>query len=110
MSVQADSSRPLCAKSGHSPTPIAAVENDCVNSNAGGSPCLDPGLGDGDRLLSRIPPQRLRGYAESPQERTTHAFAVRKTRFLRDHFNRVPPFLDHEPGSFQPKPFDGSCR
>jgi hypothetical protein len=56
--------------------------------------------GSRHRRLSSIFPQRLGGHAEGPKERAAHAFAVRKTRFLRDHFNRVPPFLDHEPGSF----------
>ena len=71
-----------------------------ADANPDRSPWLDPESGSHHRRLSSVPPQRLRGHAEGPQERATHAFAVCKTGFLRDHFNRVPPFLDHEPGSF----------
>jgi hypothetical protein len=71
-----------------------------ADANPDRSPRLDPKSGSHHRRLSSVPPQRLRGHAEGPQERATHAFAVCKTGFLRDHFNRVPLFLDHEPGSF----------
>jgi hypothetical protein len=86
--------------SGHSLTLIAVVENDCVDSSPKGGPWLELKLGDRDCLRSSISPQSLRGHAEGSQEGTTHAFAVRKTRFLRDQFYRVPASLHHEPGSF----------
>ena len=89
-----------CANNGHSLTLIAAVENDCVDGSPEGGPWLELKLGDRDCLRSSISPQRLRRHAEGPQEGTTHAFAVRKTRFLRDQFYRVPASLHHEPGSF----------
>ncbi|MGY3462600.1 hypothetical protein ACVWW5_008050 [Bradyrhizobium sp. LM3.4] len=62
------------------------------------------------RLPSSIPSQYLRGHTEGPEERPTHALAVSKTHFLRHDINRVPPFLHHEPGRFQPKPFHCFCR
>jgi hypothetical protein len=70
----------------------------------------DPKSGSRHRLPSSIPPQHLRGHTEGPEERPSHAFAVSKTRFLRHDINRVPPFLHHEPGRFQPKPLHCFCR
>jgi hypothetical protein len=53
----------------------------------------------------------LRREAEGPHECTTHAFAIRKTRFFCDDVTRVPPLLHHDPGSLQPKLFNsfGGC-
>src|SRR6266702_8584116 len=66
--------------------------------------------GSRHRLPSSNPAQHLRGHTEGPEERPPHAFAVSKTRFLRYDVNRVPPFLHHEPGRFQPKPLHCFCR
>jgi hypothetical protein len=68
-------------------------------------PRPDPKSGSRHRLPSRVPTQYLRGHTKGPEERATHAFAVRKTRFLRHDVNSVPPFLHHEPGGLQPKLF-----
>ena len=38
-----------------------------------------------------VPSQGLRGRTKGPQERAAHAFAVRKTCFLRNHFGRMCP-------------------
>src|SRR5438105_748757 len=59
---------------------------------------------------SRIPAQYLGGHTGGSEERATHAFAVSKTRFLRHDANRMPSFLQHEPGGLQPKLFYGFCR
>ena len=96
--------RRVCANSCHSLTLIAAVGNDCVDSSPDGGPWLELKLGDRDCLRSSISPQRLRGHAEGPQEGTTHAFAVRKTRFLRDQFYRVPAPLHHVLVAVSPRP------
>jgi hypothetical protein len=61
-------------------------------------------------LQSSISAHCLRGEAEGPEEGTTHAFAIRETRFLCHDVNRGPALLNHEPGSFQPELFDGFCR
>jgi hypothetical protein len=63
-------------------------------------PRPDPKSGSRHRLSSSIPAQGLCRHAEGPEESATHAFAVRKTCFLRHDVNRVPPLLHHEPGSF----------
>ena len=64
----------------------------------------------GSRIPSRVPAQYLRRHAEGPQERTTHAFAVHETCFLRHDIDRVPSLFDHEPGGLQPEPLHGFCR
>ena len=63
-----------------------------------------PKSGSRHRLPSSVPAQYLRWHAEGPEERATHAFSVRKARFLRHDINRVSSLFDHEPGGLQPKP------
>ena len=53
--------------------------------------------------------RNISGGTPGPEERATHAFSVRKARFLRHDINRVSSLFDHEPGGLQPKPLHGLC-
>src|SRR5260370_27517754 len=68
------------------------------------------GLSARTTLQSSFSAEGLRRKAEGPNECTTHAFAIHKSRFVRDHVSRVPSLLHHDSGRLQPKLFNSFCR
>ena len=45
----------------------------------------------------------MRRLAEGAQKSAAHAFAVGKARLCRDHVDRMPALLHHQPRGFDPQ-------